>query len=118
MSRLIRRLLVIDHDKLDLRLAGYAVVGILLASAFEAIVGVGALQTGVAAVVVVVVGRTGDLRTRMVHMAAVTLIGGAFGFFSYISAETGWPRPGARRWRSRISPVAVVDCGPDRRGEG
>jgi hypothetical protein len=86
---LIRRLLVIDHDKLDLRLAGYAVVvGILLASAFEAIVGVGALQTGVAAVVVVVVGRTGDLRSRMVHMGAVTLIGGAFGFFSYISAET------------------------------
>jgi MFS family permease len=90
VARLIRRLLVIDRDKLDLRLAGYAVVGILLASAFEAIVGVGALQTGVAAVVVVVVGRTGDLRTRMVHMGAVTLIGGAFGFFSYISAETAW----------------------------
>jgi 1,4-dihydroxy-2-naphthoate octaprenyltransferase len=26
----------------------------------------------------------------MVHMGAVTLIGGAFGFFSYISAETAW----------------------------
>jgi MFS family permease len=90
VARLIRRLLKIDHDKLDLRLAGYAVVGILVASAFEAIVGVGALQTGVAAVVVVVVGRTGDLRARMVHMGAVTLIGGAFGLLSYISAETAW----------------------------
>jgi Fusaric acid resistance protein-like len=87
---MIRRLLEIDHDKLDLRLAGYALVGILVATALEAIVGVGALQTGVAAVVVVVVGRTGDLRTRMVHMGAVTLIGGAFGFLSYISAETAW----------------------------
>ena len=87
---MIRRLLAIDHDKLDLRLAGYAVIGILVASALEAIVGVGALQTGVAALVVVVVGRTGDLRTRMVHMGAVTLIGGAFGFLSYISAETAW----------------------------
>jgi hypothetical protein len=82
--------LEIDHDELDLRLAGYAVVGILLASVLEAIVGVGALQTGVAAVVVFVVGRTGDLRTRLVHMGAVTLIGGAFGFFSYVSAETAW----------------------------
>jgi hypothetical protein len=72
---MIRRLLAIDHDKLELRLAGYAIIGILLATALEAIVGVGALQTGVAAVVVVVVGRTGDLRTRMVHMGAVTLIG-------------------------------------------
>ena len=83
-----RRLLAIDRDKLELRLAGYAVVGILVASALEVIVGVGALQTGVAAVVVA--GRTGDLRTRMVHMGVVTLIGGAFGFFSYISAETAW----------------------------
>jgi hypothetical protein len=68
---MIRRLLAIDRDELDLRVAGCAVVGILLASALEAIVGVGAPQTGVAAVVVVVVGRTGDLRTRMTHMGAV-----------------------------------------------
>ena len=87
---MIRRLLEIDHDRLDLRLAGYAVVGLVVALAFEALVGVGALQAGVAAVVVGVVGGTGDLRTRMVHMGAVTLIGGAFGFFSYISAETAW----------------------------
>ena len=87
---MIRRLLEIDRDELDLRLAGYALVGVLLASALEAIVGVGALQTGVAAVVVVVVGRTGDLRTRMVHMGAVTLVGGAFGFFAYVSADTAW----------------------------
>jgi hypothetical protein len=86
----IRRLLEIDHDKLDLRLAGYAVAAIVLALVFEAFVGVGALQTAVAAVVVSAVGRTGGLRTRLVHMGAVTLIGGAFGFFSYISAETAW----------------------------
>ena len=87
---MIRRLLAIDHDKLDLRLAAYGVVGVLLATALEAIIGVGALQTGVAALVVVVVGRTGDLRTRLVHMGVVTLIGGAFGFLSYISASTAW----------------------------
>jgi hypothetical protein len=34
---------VIDRDKLDLRLAGHAVVAVLVASAPEAIVGVGAL---------------------------------------------------------------------------
>jgi len=85
----IERLVRID-DKLDLRLAVYAVVGILLAAVFEAAVGVGALQAGVAAVVVAVVGRTGDLRTRMVYMAAVTVVGGAFGFLSYVSAETAW----------------------------
>jgi uncharacterized membrane protein YccC len=86
----IRRLLEIEHDELDLRLAAYAVLGIVVAIVFEAVVGVGALQAGIAAVVVVMVGRPGDLRTRMVHMGAVTLVGGAFGFLSYLSAETAW----------------------------
>lgn len=35
-------------------------------------------------------GRDGSLRTRLVHMGVVTLVGGAFGFFSYVSAETAW----------------------------
>ena len=87
---MIRRLLDIDRGKLDLRLAGHAVVGIFLAVAFEALVGVGALQAGIAAAIVAAVGRTGDLRTRLVHMGSVTLIGGAVGFLAYVSAETAW----------------------------
>jgi uncharacterized membrane protein YccC len=80
----------IDRDKLDTRLAAYALVGIAVAAAFEAIIGVGALQTAFAAIVVMAAGRGAALRSRLVHMGVVTLIGGAFGFFSYISAETAW----------------------------
>jgi hypothetical protein len=61
-----------------------------LASGLEAIVGVGALQTSVAAVVVMAADRTGRLRARMVRMGVITLVGGVFGFISYASAETAW----------------------------
>ncbi len=84
------RLLDVDREKLDFHLAAYALGAIAVASALEAVIGVGALQTGVAAVVVMAAGRDGTLRTRLVHMGAVTLVGGAFGFLSYISAETAW----------------------------
>jgi uncharacterized membrane protein YccC len=84
------RLLDVDREKLDSHLAAYALGAIAVASALEAVIGVGALQTGVAAVVVMAAGRDGTLRTRLVHMGAVTLVGGAFGFLSYISAETAW----------------------------
>ncbi|NLT05868.1 MAG: FUSC family protein [Solirubrobacterales bacterium] len=87
---MIQRLLHIDRDKLDRRLAGYAVVGILLALAFEALIGVGALQAGIAAAIVTAVGGRGDLRTRLARMISVTLIGGAVGFLAYVSAETAW----------------------------
>jgi Fusaric acid resistance protein-like len=90
MRPMFGRLLDIDREKLDVRLAVYALTAIAVASAFEAIIGVGALQTGVAAVVVMAAGRGGTLRTRLVRMGVVTLVGGAFGFFSYVSAETAW----------------------------
>lgn len=85
-----KRLLVIDHSKLNLHLAAYAIVGILVAVAVEALVSVGALQVAIAAVLVVMVGREGTLRTRLTHMGVVTLVGGAFGFLSYVTAETAW----------------------------
>ncbi|WP_040491180.1 FUSC family protein [Ilumatobacter nonamiensis] len=85
-----QHLLAIDHSKLNLGLAAYAIVGVLVAVAIEALVGVGALQVGIAAVLVVMVGRDGNFRMRMVHMGIVTLVGGAFGFLSYVTAETAW----------------------------
>ena len=86
----VERLVAIDHHKLNLRLAMYAIVGGLIAVAVEAVVGVGALQVGIAAVLVAMVGREGTLRTRLVHMGGITLVGGAFGFLSYVTAETAW----------------------------
>lgn len=86
----VEHLVAIDHDKLNLRLATYAIFGGLTAVAVEAVIGVGALQVGIAAVLVAMVGREGTLRTRLVHMGVVTLVGGAFGFLSYITAETAW----------------------------
>lgn len=86
----VERLIAIDHDEVNVRLAAVAMLGVVVAVAIEAVIGVGALQVGIAAVLVATVGRSGGLRARLMHMGAVTLIGGAFGFLSYVSAETAW----------------------------
>ncbi len=89
MSR-IKSLLTIDHEKLDVRMAVYAVIAIPLAAALGSIIGADVLQAGIAAVLVALVSRNGDLRSKIVKMGVVTLIGGAFGFVAYVSAETAW----------------------------
>lgn len=83
-------LLDIERDKLDLRKAAWAVIAILVAGVLEFIIGADALQIAVATFVVWAAGRAGDLRARLTHMAVITLIGGAFGFAAYLTAETAW----------------------------
>jgi hypothetical protein len=51
----------IEHSKLNLSLAVDAIVALLIAVAVEALVGIGALQVGIAAVLVIMVGRDGTL---------------------------------------------------------
>lgn len=84
----IRRLLAVDREQLDLRLAALALTGVLVASALEAVIGVGAVQTGVAAVLVVVAGGAWAQPRRLVAMGILTLVGGAFGFVAYLGAES------------------------------
>lgn len=86
----IARLLDIDRAHLDVRLAAGAIVAILIAGVFEVVIGQGALQAAVAAFLVSSVGRSGDLRTRISRMVAVTIVGGAVGLLAYVSAETAW----------------------------
>ena len=56
----------------------------------ESVLGIGLVQSGLAAFLVLASARSGDLRSRLVHMGALTLIGGAFGFLGYLSADTAW----------------------------
>jgi hypothetical protein len=85
-----RDLLHIDRDHLDLRLAAGAVMAILIAELLEVVLGIGLVQSGVAAFLVFASSRSGALRPRLVHMGVVTLIGGAMGFLAYLSADTAW----------------------------
>jgi Fusaric acid resistance protein-like len=87
---MIRELLSIDRAHLNFRLAVGALVAILIAEVLESVLGLGLVQSGLAAFLVLAAGRSGDLRTRLVHMGTITVIGGAFGFLSYLSADTAW----------------------------
>jgi uncharacterized membrane protein YccC len=82
------RLLDLDREHLDLRLATGAIVAILIAAALETLIGQGALQAAVAAFLVSQVGGRGTVGTRVGRMAAVTIVGGAIGFLAYVSAES------------------------------
>jgi hypothetical protein len=83
---MIGRLFRIDRPHLDLRLAAWAVVAILIAGVLELVIGQGGLQAVVAALLVTVVGRSSSPAT----MVVVTLVGGAIGLLAYVSAETAW----------------------------
>src|SRR5262245_47893430 len=87
---MIRDLLHVDREHLNLRLAGGALVALLIAEALEAVLGIGLVQTGLAAFLVLASARSGDLRTRWTRMGVVTLVGGAFGLLGYLSAGAAW----------------------------
>ena len=87
---MIRDLFHIDRAHVNFRLAAGALVAFLIAEGLESILGIGLAQAGLAASLVLAAGRTGDLRTRLVQMGVITAIGGAFGFLSYLSADTAW----------------------------
>ena len=87
---MVRDLFRIDHEHLNLRLAAGAIVAVAIGEVLVAALGIGLVQTGLAAFLVLASARTGDPRTRLTRMAVVTLIGGAFGFLGYLSADTAW----------------------------
>jgi len=85
---MIRDLFHVDREHLNLRLAAGALVAILFGEVLVAVLGLSRVQTGLAAFLVLATARSGDPRTRLTRMAVVTLIGGAFGFLGYLSADT------------------------------
>jgi Fusaric acid resistance protein-like len=85
---MIRDLLHVDRDHLNLRLAAGALVAILIGEVLVSVLGIGLVQTGLAAFLVLASARSGDLRTRLTRMGVVTIVGGAFGFLGYLSADT------------------------------
>ena len=87
---MIRDLFHVDRDHLNLRLAAGALVAILIGEVLVSVLGIGLVQTGLAAFLVLASARSGDLRTRLTRMGVVTVVGGAFGFLGYLSADTAW----------------------------
>ena len=87
---MIRDLFRVDREHLNLRLAAGALVALLIAEVLESVLGIAQVQTGLAAFLVLASARSGDVRTRLTRMAVVTLIGGAFGFLGYLSADAAW----------------------------
>lgn len=87
---MIRDIFHIEREQLNPRLAAGALVAVLIAEVLETILGIGLVQTGLAAFLVLAAGRSGDLRAKLVRMGVITLIGGAFGFLGYLSADTAW----------------------------
>jgi len=87
---MIRDLVHVDREHLNLRLAAGALVAILIGEVLVVVLGLSRVQTGLAAFLVLATARSGDPRTRLIRMAVVTLIGGAFGFLGYLSADTAW----------------------------
>ena len=87
---MLRDLLQVDREHLNFRLAAGALVAILIAELLESVLGIGLVQTGLAAFLVLASARSGDLRTRLIRMGVVTLIGGAFGLLGYLSADMAW----------------------------
>lgn len=61
-----------------------------VAGVLGSVIGVGLVQVAAAAALVLVAGGDGSLGARLKRMLIVTVIGGAFGFFSYVSAEVAW----------------------------
>lgn len=80
----------IDREHLDVRLATWAVVAILVAGVLEVVIGQGGLQAVVAALLVSAVGRSSGPATMVTTMVAVTLVGGSIGLLAYVSAESAW----------------------------
>jgi fusaric acid resistance family protein len=87
---MIRDLFHVEREHLNVRLAAGALVAILIGEVLVTVLGVGLVQTGLAAFLVLASARSGDPRTRLTRMGIVTLIGGAFGFLGYLSADTAW----------------------------
>ena len=87
---MIRQLFHIDRGHLNLRLAAGALLAVVIAEVLEKALGIGLVQTGLAAFLVLAAGRSGDLRTRLIHMGVFTVIGGAFGLLSYLSGDVAW----------------------------
>ena len=79
---MIRQLFHIDRAHLNLRLAAGALLAVVIAEVLENALGIGLVQTGLAAFLVLAAGRSGELRTRLTHMGVVTIIGGAFGLLA------------------------------------
>ena len=64
--RMIRDLFHIDREHLDLRLATGALVAILVGEVLGSVLGIGLVQSGLAAFLVLASARSGDLRSRLV----------------------------------------------------
>ncbi|MDH3725875.1 MAG: hypothetical protein OER93_09060, partial [Thermoleophilia bacterium] len=63
---------------------------VLLVVVVEAFFGTAGFQATIAAVFVLLAGRSGDLRTRMLHMGLITLLGTSIGLLAFISGTTAW----------------------------
>jgi len=87
---MIQNMVRVDREHVDFRLAAGALVALLIGEILEAVLGIGLVQTGLAAFLVLASARSGSLRTRWTRMGLVTLIGGAFGFLGYVSAGSAW----------------------------
>ena len=87
---MFQRLFAIDASKLRWGLAALALVAIVACVALETLVGIALVQSAVAVVAVVLIGWKGGVRSRLMNMAIVTLLGGIFGFLAYFSAENAW----------------------------
>lgn len=87
---MFRRLIAIDRSKLRWQLAALAIVALIVCVLLEALIGIAFVQTGVAAVLVILTAGKGGIGSRFAHMAVVTLVGGLFGFLSYVTAENAW----------------------------
>lgn len=87
---MFRRLVAIERSKLRWGLAALALAALVACVALEALVGVAFVQSAVAAVVVILTGGKGRVSSRLTNMAVVTVLGGAFGFLAYVTAEDPW----------------------------
>lgn len=86
----LEELFHVDRDQIQVKKGLAAWAALMLLWAFEGAFGSSLAYAMMAGFLVTFVGRSGDLRTRMVHMGAVTLIGTVIGALAILVGDTAW----------------------------